>query len=63
MTETQPLEAQPLAEPAPAPAAPSVDEQPNGEERVEHARNSIVHSVENVVGKISGTLRGFGGRK
>jgi hypothetical protein len=65
MTETAPLEAEPIAEPAPAPApaAPNVVEQPKGEERVEHARNSIVHAVASVVAKVSDTLSGLGGRK
>jgi hypothetical protein len=65
MTETQPLEAEPIAEPAPAPApaAPNTVEQPKSEERVEHARNSIAHAVESVVAKVSDTLSGLGGRK
>ncbi|MGA3362700.1 MAG: hypothetical protein ABSD82_11805 [Solirubrobacteraceae bacterium] len=65
MTETQPQEAEPIAEPAPAAATapPSVDGQPRGEAHVEHARNSIVAAVESLVGKVSDTLSGLGGRK
>jgi hypothetical protein len=48
-------------EPVTAPAAPTADEQPKEEGRLEHAKSSVIHVVESVVDKVTDTLGGHKG--
>jgi hypothetical protein len=51
--------------PAPAaePIAPVAPEAHKDEDRLEHAKNSLIHAVEGAVGKFTDTLSSIGGRK
>jgi len=62
MTATETLET-PEAEPLTQPAPPAPEQQaPKDDDRLGHARHSIVAAVENVVGKVTDGL-GITGRK
>jgi hypothetical protein len=54
----------PQAEPLTQPDAPAPEQhQPKGEDRLEHAKNSITHAVETVVEKVTDGLGSLTGRK
>jgi hypothetical protein len=63
MTDTDTLET-PEAEPLTQPSAPAPEQhQHQHEDRLEHAKNSIVHAVETVVEKVTDGLGSLTGRK
>ncbi len=62
MTDTETLET-PEAEPLTQPSAPVPEQQHKDEDRLEHAKNSIVHAVETVVEKVTDGLGSLTGRK
>jgi hypothetical protein len=45
------------------PGAPLADAPPAGEGGLEHAKSSVSHVVENIVGKVTDTLGRIAGRK
>jgi len=60
MTE---METDTTTAPEPESFSPPADEQPKGEDRIEHAKHSLIHAVEAAVGKVTDTLGSIGGRK